>query len=333
MKEGHPRKPTMFKLYQNSKEPDKPTQLKRTRRSRSFLYFLSPQTFPFCHSPSTARRFSCRYKWPLGSGSPATKPHAFPGTACPGHVATPRHLSQLSILKKREIFPLSPCNPMTCNASLPTAASLSKTRFRSRTEYSKHRMSREACAERLHNLMTVKDSGQHSILVVDGTSFTCIRDFQRSVVGAPLVNTFANCFVQITTPSRHGGFVTRVSNWDCDLVQSYDRPLRCSRKCKVWSGMHSLECCLERDQSYHKKNDPLSERESRLPLGGGRFTSASGCEHVSKTPFHNCNAGIPSILKPASTETTADVCTAVRHGCLLLAHPGKWNKCLLCKDT
>ena len=43
MKESPYPKATMFKLSQNSIEPDEPTQINRARRSRSFfLYFLSP---------------------------------------------------------------------------------------------------------------------------------------------------------------------------------------------------------------------------------------------------------------------------------------------------
>ena len=37
-----------------------------------------------------------------------------------------------------------------------------------------------------------------------------------------------------------------------------------------------------------------------------RFPSAAECEHVSETQPHNCNAGIPSILKLASKEMMSD---------------------------
>ena len=43
-----PRKHTMFKLQQNSKDSDKPAQLKRACRSRSFfLYFLTTSLLPY----------------------------------------------------------------------------------------------------------------------------------------------------------------------------------------------------------------------------------------------------------------------------------------------
>ena len=56
MKESPHPKATMFKLSQNSKDPDEPTQLKRARRSSSFLSFLSPHPSPLLSQPVHGER-------------------------------------------------------------------------------------------------------------------------------------------------------------------------------------------------------------------------------------------------------------------------------------
>ena len=90
-----------FQRQQKSKDSNRPTQtqkkgndpqknhslsdllskLQPVAHTPDFLLFpLTTSLLLHCHNPSTV-------KGPLGSGHPATKPHAFPGTAYPGSVA------------------------------------------------------------------------------------------------------------------------------------------------------------------------------------------------------------------------------------------------------
>ena len=83
------------------------TGLLRTQRPAtlpSHFCFLSPQPFSFlCHSQSTVReQHSCR----------DSRPHAFPGTACPGAIwQLKSHLCQLPILQEKSDLATRPVQP------------------------------------------------------------------------------------------------------------------------------------------------------------------------------------------------------------------------------
>ena len=75
-----------------------------------FHYFFHNSLLS-CLSPSTVRgKYSCRDSRPLGQGHP-TRPHAFPGTTCQGHVATQSHLCQLPILQEKRDLATRPIQP------------------------------------------------------------------------------------------------------------------------------------------------------------------------------------------------------------------------------
>ena len=80
-------------LSQKSKDPDKPAQLKRARRSRSFSpYFLTTTPLLSCHSPCTVReQHSCRDSRPLGSITRLPGLMHFLAQHVQGHVATQSH--------------------------------------------------------------------------------------------------------------------------------------------------------------------------------------------------------------------------------------------------
>ena len=72
--------------------------------------------------PRREKGFSCCDKEPLGSGSPATKHRALPGTACPGPCGS-SPLPAPNPSRKRRGLSQGPYNPMMCSASLPTLPS------------------------------------------------------------------------------------------------------------------------------------------------------------------------------------------------------------------
>ena len=68
------------------------------------FFFPSPTSLLLhCHSPPTVRgELSRSDQGPLGTNSPATKAHAFPGTTCPGQCGSSKPPSQVPNLPGRE---------------------------------------------------------------------------------------------------------------------------------------------------------------------------------------------------------------------------------------
>ena len=89
---------TMFTLKQNR------NQTNSTQKDLSFTSF-------FYHRSSS------------GSRQTTTMPHAFPGTACPGRDSLMPPSPTPNFRGKESCLSPGPCNPTTCNATLPTLPS------------------------------------------------------------------------------------------------------------------------------------------------------------------------------------------------------------------